>query len=358
MNYIRRVWLVACGSLWCGLALAQTTAVDPAIRTRTAADGKVTVVEVAAHFVTAVRLPEPVNSVVVGDPALFQVEYNEHEPELVFIKALTKGAAETNLLVSSTTRGRQISLLLVSQGTVPGRAKVDFLVRYKPSAGFLIGEEPVPVALVGESASLSKSSPVQANLRSSQSGVVPETLASTQPTAAMGTQTEHKPASLDELLDRQKQAPLPPLFGERIEGENTKGDRLRAGISEVIDGGQQVIVLFSTVNTSKHAILLMPPQIHLGGKEKSGKLVKHDRWSTAEQLPVIDFRLSRRRIGPKERADGVVLFERPPYKQSNETLFLQMAESGAVDRPALAPIGFGVSTAEEDGSHGPRAKRQ
>ena len=357
MNYIRRVWLVACGSLWCGLALAQTTAVDPAIRTRTAADGKVTVVEVAAHFVTAVRLPEPVNSVVVGDPALFQVEYNEHEPELVFIKALSKGAAETNLLVS-TTRGRQISLLLVSQGTVPGRAKVDFLVRYKPSAGFLIGEEPVPVALVGESASLSKSSPVQANLRSSQSGVVPETLASTQPTAAMGTQTEHKPASLDELLDRQKQAPLPPLFGERIEGENTKGDRLRAGISEVIDGGQQVIVLFSTVNTSKHAILLMPPQIHLGGKEKSGKLVKHDRWSTAEQLPVIDFRLSRRRIGPKERADGVVLFERPPYKQSNETLFLQMAESGAVDRPALAPIGFGVSTAEEDGSHGPRAKRQ
>src|SRR5215472_2992841 len=168
MNYpyfFGRVGLVACGSLWSALALAQTTTVDPAIRTRTAADGKVAVVEVAAHFVTAVRLPEPVNSVVVGDPALFQVEYNEHEPELVFIKALTKGAAETNLLVS-TTRGRQISLLLVSEGTVPGRAKVDFLVRYKPSAGFLIGEEPIPVALVGESTSLSisKPSPTQANL--------------------------------------------------------------------------------------------------------------------------------------------------------------------------------------------------
>ena len=36
------------------------------------------------------------------------------------------------------------------------------------------------------------------------------------------------------------------------------------------------------------------------------------------------------------------MFERPPYKQSkNETLFLQMAESGAVIAPALAPIGFG-----------------
>jgi hypothetical protein len=27
---------------------------------------------------------------------------------------------------------------------------------------------------------------------------------------------------------------------------------------------------------------------------------------------------------------------------------LQVAESGAVDRPALAPIGFGVSTSRED----------
>jgi Domain of unknown function (DUF362) len=30
-----------------------------------------------------------------------------------------------------------------------------------------------------------------------------------------------------------------------------------------------------------------------------------------------------------------------------ETLFLQMSESGAVDKPAVAPIGFGVSTVLE-----------
>jgi hypothetical protein len=62
----------------------------------------------------------------------------------------------------------------------------------------------------------------------------------------------------------------------------------------------------------------------------------------------MDYRLSKRRLAPGERADGVVLFERPPYKQSSETLFLQMAEAGAVDHPALAPIGFGINTAEED----------
>ncbi|MGB9204295.1 MAG: hypothetical protein WCB94_10040, partial [Terriglobales bacterium] len=62
---------------------AQVTNVNPQVRTRATADGKVTVVEIAAHFVTAIRLPEAVNSVAVGDPALFQVEHSEREPELV-----------------------------------------------------------------------------------------------------------------------------------------------------------------------------------------------------------------------------------------------------------------------------------
>ena len=118
-------------------------------------------------------------------------------------------------------------------------------------------------------------------------------------------------------------------------------------MSEVIDGGEQVIVLFSAVNPTTHAILLMPPQVQLGGKTKRTKF-HHARWTTAEQLPVEDFRLSTRRLAPGERADGVILFERPPYKQSNETLFLKLAEAGAVDRPALAPIGFGVNKLREE----------
>jgi hypothetical protein len=171
------------------------------------------------------------------------------------------------------------------------------------------------------------------------------------PAPTQDTSNEPKPDSLDNLLERQKRAPLPVLYGEGMEDDEVKGNRLRTGISEVLDGGQQVIVLFSVVNTSKHAILVMPPQIQLGGRQRSGKLVKHEHWSTAEQLAVNDFRLSRRRIGPGERADGVVLFERPPYKRSTETLFLQMAEAGAVDKPALAPIGFGVSTLREAANH-------
>ena len=141
---------------------------------------------------------------------------------------------------------------------------------------------------------------------------------------------------------------MPRLYGEHFSADSEQGDLVRAGVSRVIDRGQEVAVLFSAVNSSKHAILLMPPQVQLGGRLRKGKQSERGRWSTAEQLPVLDFRMNRRLLGPGERADGVVLFERPPYKQSNETLLLQIAESGAVDRPALAPIGFGISTVPED----------
>lgn len=331
-------------------ANAQLTPIDPQVRSKPTADQRITTIELTAHFVTTIRVPEPVNSVVVGDPTLFQVEHSEHEPDLVFVKALTTEDAESNLLIS-TAKGRQISFLLVSHGSGSGIAKVDFLLHYQTAGGFLIEPDAVPFALVAQTARVSKPESAAADPASTapSRGTLVPTAFNPQPTEKASTQPPS--GSLDSLLERQKQAPLPVLYGERMEGDEVKGDRLRTGISEVLDGGQQVIVLFSVVNTSKHAILLMPPQIQLGGKEKSGKLVKHEHWSTAEQLAVIDFRLSRRRIGPGERADGVVLFERPPYKRSTETLFLQMAESGAVDKPALAPIGFGVSTLREAANH-------
>lgn len=336
-------WVALC--ILTTAAGAQLAPIDPQLRSKPTADRKITTIELTAHFVATIRVPEPVNSVVVGDPALFQVEHSEHEPELVFVKALTKGDAESNLLIS-TVKGRLISFVLVSHGRGASPAKVDFLVRYRATGGFLIEPDAVPFALVAQTASVSQpqSASVGQPAGTAQSS---QTLlsAASHPTP---TQASNPPKSdlLDSLLQRQEQAPLPVLYGKRMEGDRdeVKGDRLRSGISEVLDSGQQVIVLFSVVNSSKHAILLMPPQIQLGGKQKLGKLVKHEHWSTAEQLAVIDFRLSYRRIGPGERADGVVLFERPPYKRSTETLFLQMAEAGAVDKPALAPIGFGVST--------------
>ncbi len=275
------------------------------------------------------------------------------------MKALTEKTAETNLLISSI-HGRQFSLLLISRSGATGAEKIDFLLQYKPATSFLVEPGIVPFPLVGQTRAVNvQPSPVDMRIEGedrphSGNGAVVPTAVPTN--TADGHAQALSPAattpSLDVLLQRQESAPLPTMYGERIETEAIKGDRLRVGVSEVVDGGQQVIVLFSVVNTSRHAILLMPPQVQLGGKIKSGRIVKHERWAAAEQLAIIDFRLSRRRLGTGNRADGVVIFERPPYKQSNEELFVQMADSGAVDHPALAPIGFGVSSFHQEGDHG------
>src|SRR5208337_1270001 len=242
---------------WLSLAVltatagAQQTTIVPQVRTKPTTDSKITSIELAAHFVTAIRVSEAVNSVVVGDPALFQVEHSEHEPELVFVKALTNEHAESNLLIS-TAKGRQISFLLVSGGEGPNSAKVDFLLRYQPSGGFLVEPDAAPFALVAQTASVSRSNTAQV---SSPSGAGAALLPASLTPANSPLETappQPKPDSLDSLLERQKQAPMPVLYGERPEGDEVKGDRLRAGISEVLDGGQQVIVLFSVVNTSKH----------------------------------------------------------------------------------------------------------
>jgi hypothetical protein len=337
-------------------ARAQVPNIIPQVRVKDATDGKVTVVEVAAHFVTAIKLPEPVNSVAIGDPALFQVEHSEHEPLLVLVKALTEKKAETNVLISSI-HGRQFSLLLISGTDVTGPGKVDFVLQYKTATSFLVEPEIVPFRLVGQTKTVNDQPPPGdlstegGGRRSANAAIVPGTFRSSIDNVQAPSPAT-APTSLDVLLERQKRASLPTMYGERIETEAIKGDRLRVGVSEVIDGGQQVIVLFSVMNTSRHAILLMPPQVQLGGKIKSGRIVKHERWAAAEQLAILDFRLSRRRLGVGSRADGVVVFERPPYKQSNEELFLQMADSGAVDRPALAPIGFGVNSLRQEDDHG------
>ena len=338
--------LVLCLVCSAGMAMAQVPDIRPRVVTKTELGEKVTEVEVAAHFVTAIRMPEPVNSVVVGDPALFQVEHSDKEPQLVFIKAVTPNPAETNLLIS-TTRGSEVSLLVISRGDM--HPAVDFLLRYKAGGGFLIEPSGYPSALVGETLSAGQVAlplPAASSTAPNPSpGFTPTALKTPDPRAADSSESMNESArgKLDELLSRQQHATLPELYGEHISVENSSGDHVRTGVSEVIDGGQQVIVLFSAVNPTHHNILLMPPQVQLGGKTKSGKIIKHARWSTAEQLPVQDYRLSKRRLGPGERSDGVVVFEWPPYKQSNETLLLQSADAGAIDRPALAPIGFGIS---------------
>jgi hypothetical protein len=305
-------------------------------------------------------MPDAVNSVVLGDPDSFSAEHSEKEPQLVFVKPITIKGAQTNLLIS-TARGYQANLLLISRGETGGaQPSIDFLMRYRPAGGFIIDPS--------ESASIAQTTPLeppaekptvkQSGARSAMPGtanIIPASFSPVDPKTSVIT-PDKDPApvrdstiELDALLERQKKAPLPLLYGEMPGIAPPGKELLKTGVSEVLDQGREVVVLFSVLNFQDHAVELMPPQIQLAGKVKKGAIVKHKVWSNSEQLPVEEFRMSRRRLGPGERADGVVVFERPSFKQSNETVLLQMADSGAIDRPALAPIGFGISTLRKKG---------
>src|SRR5947208_16666141 len=73
-------------------------------------EGQPASIRLAPHVTTSIRLPEPVNSVVVGDPTLFQAEYSPNEPLLVVATAATTSVAQTDL-VSSNVGGRRFVLI-------------------------------------------------------------------------------------------------------------------------------------------------------------------------------------------------------------------------------------------------------
>jgi hypothetical protein len=322
------------------------TKIEPIVLSRASLDEKVITLRLAPRIATSIRLPEPINSVVLGDPEAFQAEHSEHEPELVTVKPVATMPAQTNLLIT-TTLGHQVNLLLTSGGDQnEGPQAVDLLLKYGKSPGggtFLVEDNATSSSFVAETQSLDghhkdqEAKPPAPGPSLSASLITPASFDSSK-----GAE-EKSGEVLDKLLDRQRQAALPALYGQHA-GEVEAGPRVKAGVSEVLDEGREVVVLFSVVNPANHAIEILPPQVQLGGKVKK-------KWTTAEQLHVIDFRLTSRRIGAGQRADGVVVFERPGFKQSNETLFLQIADSGAVDLPALAPIGFGISSFRGGSAH-------
>ena len=71
---------IVCWLLSTTIAPRAQILLSPQVRTNAAPNGKVTVVEIGAHFVSAIRLTEPVNSIAVGDPALFQVGISNANP--------------------------------------------------------------------------------------------------------------------------------------------------------------------------------------------------------------------------------------------------------------------------------------
>ncbi len=299
---------------WTGAVAAQERSV-PRSAPRIIVEGRASTLHLSPRFTTTIRMPDPVSSVVVGDPTLFNAEHSPSEPLLVFIKPTTPAIAETNLLIT-TAGGRQFPLLLNSDGDV-GRADsaLDLLVVCR-AAGTSFIDETYPVSLIAETVAVG-SSPLDEE-------------------AERAAPITGDP--LIQLIERQRSRSLPQL----------QGDRLQVGIGQVVEVNSQFVVLFSVLNSTGEPVELMPPQVQLAGQTKSGLFKQSSRWTTVEQIPVMGFRLDQRKLDPGKRTDGLVVFERPALKQSNESLLLQIAEAAMVDQPVLVPIRFSVSSKSEE----------
>ena len=259
----------------------------------------VTVLHLRPGYVSSVRVPEDVSSVVLGNPGVFKAEHSDAEPRLVFLKPTASAPGETNALITTKT-GREISLHLVSAGNSNRGSAVDFVLEYDNPRGFFI-EPSHPTFVIADTRSLT-----------------PDPVPATPPTGA-------STASNQDLL-KQKAERHP----------HWQGKQLRVAVGRVSANNQQMIVAFSVQNASPRTIELLPPQIQLSGtsKDKHGKPVK------ADQVAITDYATTARRLPPRARADAVVVFERPSFKESREQMLLQVAQAEAVDHPVLVPIPF------------------
>jgi hypothetical protein len=303
----------------CAPVAAQTKS-PHTVGPKTVFEGKPATIRLAPHVTTTIRLPEPINSVVVGDPSMFQAEYSINESLFVFTRPTGSDPAQTDLVIS-TVRGRQFILLLRSRGVTPDEmeSQVDLLVLCGASGPNFI-EETFPSAVVSETVNVSS-----------------VTNSSAIPTANGFTTVGAIPdISLDEILDRQRHVRNVKLYG----------DHIRVGVGQVIESGSRLMVPFSVMNSKSDPMALVPPQVQLAGQSKSSSLHR-SRWETVQQIPVETYQWTSRELKGGERTDGVVVFQRPGVKQSTEGLFLQIADSAAIDQPTLAPINFRQTSLKE-----------
>jgi hypothetical protein len=298
--------------LWPGIVAGQNGSISLK-RTRVIVEGRVSVLQLSSRFTTTIRLPEPVSSVVVGEPNLFQTEHSANEPLLVFVKPTTAAVAETNLVIT-TISGRQFLVVLSNSGeSEPSDYAVDLLVVSRISGTSFV-EEAYFTSLVAESLRLGSETQVEKS-----------------------KSTSIEQDSFVRLLENQRGRALPRL----------EGDRLGVGIGQVMQRGSHFVVGFSVLNSTHHAVELLSPQIQLAGHVRSGLFKQSSRWTSIEQVPVIEFHLDKRKLDPGVRTDGFVVFERPALKQSNENVLLQVADAAMVDRPVLVPINFSVENYPE-----------
>src|SRR5260370_14240680 len=293
------VHLTTIGFLLPHMALAQADLAQARIVSLNVEPEQVVVLHLRPGYVSSVRVLEEVSSVVLGDPGAFRADHSEAEPQLVFFKATSAKPAQTNALIT-TRGGHEISLSLVSQSKSDRSEPVDYVLNCERPRSFLIASTH-PAFVVGETKSVATE---------------------TQPTST----APEKPSRPEQDL----------LRAERIENPHWEGKQLQVAVGQAIEKEQQMAVPFSVLNSSARTIEVLPPQVQIAGTSK----VKHREAIKAQPVAIKDYWITSRRLAPGATADGIVVFDRPTFKESSERLLLAVAQPEEVDRPVLAPIAF------------------
>jgi hypothetical protein len=270
--------------------------------------GEVTVLHLRPEFESTIHLPEEVTSVVLGSPGTFKAEHSEGEPNYVYVKPTRMEASQSNLLISTKT-GQHVSLELINDGP-GGSIPVDFLLEYKPQQSFLISDAS-PAVTAEPAATERKPSVLRTEIHPSTA----------------------TPSALELEYEQQQRINTPTWT-------RWENKQIETSLGDVRQWENQVAVSFSVLNETGNAVEIVPPQIQLAGSTKQKKKKKKGVSVTADQLEVRDFRLSATRLEPGARADGVVLFDRPNYKQSTEKLYLQLAQADKIEQPILIRLPF------------------
>jgi len=298
-NCLSLVYLITIGLLLPHIIFAQTELPQARIVNLNVDPEQVVVLHLRPGYVSSVRVLEEVSSVVLGDPGSFKAEHSDAEPQLVFFKTTSPKPAETNALIT-TKGGHEISLSLVSQGKADRSEPVDYVLYCERPRSFLIASTH-PIFVVGETKNAA---------------------------------TESQPTSTPQEKTGSQKQDL--LRAERIENPHWEGKQLQVAVGQAIEKEQQMAVPFAVLNSSARTIEVLPPQIQLAGTSKG----KHRKAIKTEPVAIKDYWITSRRLAPGARADGIVVFDRPTFKESSERLLLALAQAEEVDRPVLAPIAF------------------
>ncbi len=269
---------------------------------------EVTLLHLRPEFESTIRMPEGVSSVILGSPGSFKAEHNEGEPEYVYIKPITKEPAQSNLLIA-TKSGQRVTLELISDGAVNSSVQpVDFLIEYRASRSFLISSD----------ASLSAS---------------PKVLSTEHERIGVGPGGANPLSALEVEFFQQQRINAPRW---------TKWDNkeIETSIGDIRQWNNETVISYSVLNASDHPVEIVPPQIQITGRMVKKKRKKEGKGIISDQLEIRNFKLSTTRLEAGARADGVVIFDRPNFKQSTEKLFLQIAQADQVDQPVLIRLPF------------------